>query len=282
MILIRFVFELQTAFHDNTGDSLDIFSTQDFCRFGEQLAYAASTQLVDQFNQSFVIAEETDQQVIAESINFLYDANNSLVRQKQQQQQQQQRQQLNHQYSRPVQLEPALKLQHLDYRYGRISIDWMDARSSDMKPTAVTHLKPTANKRQRRAAKAAAVAEPSEYLPFVSGHTDLNYGILRFYRNQHRAIDSIAGDDKLTVLAVLAVPTFMSIADYMQFIRPFDSQISHFRIVHDSQPNRYMVLMKFRDAAAAADFYQQMNGRAFSPMRVRVWLLSSCSVTLVA
>lgn len=41
-----------------------------------------------------------------------------------------------------------------------------------------------------------------------------------------------------------------------------------FSFTRDSAPNKFMVLMKFRDAQSASEFYQQYNCKAFSSMEV--------------
>ncbi|KAJ1553057.1 hypothetical protein HK405_009081, partial [Cladochytrium tenue] len=46
--------------------------------------------------------------------------------------------------------------------------------------------------------------------------------------------------------------------------------VSHVRIVRDSLPNRYMVLLKFRDARGADAFYRQFSGRPFSSLDAEV------------
>ncbi len=72
----------------------------------------------------------------------------------------------------------------------------------------------------------------------------------------------------ITVLCTLAVPVYMTPADYLQFIAPMRKRISHFRILRDSYPNRYMVLMKFRSAKYAQQFHRMFHEKPFISMEV--------------
>lgn len=267
-MIFRLIFDLfdLTKLIDSTEETeqrskltaLDIFSSRDLSK----LCSTSRTSHIAHSLASLVIGdgeESTDQQVISESIEFLYDHNAAVVSN-------------NQSSSSAPSKEPH---QYQDYRFGRIRIDWMDRKRLMSKQQGKHQRKTDSgdNKNGDGGGVQSLASSTPEYLPFVSGHTELNSGILRLYRNHNRSVDSIVAD-KLDILAVLAVPAFMSVADYLHFIRPFDNVISHYRIVHDSQPNRYMVLMKFRDSAAAADFYQQINGKTFNPMRVCPCLLA--------
>lgn len=48
------------------------------------------------------------------------------------------------------------------------------------------------------------------------------------------------------MLLMLAVPAAVSCRDLLQFIAPFQANIEHIKIIRDSVPNRYMVLIKLR------------------------------------
>ncbi|KAI8800807.1 hypothetical protein BJ742DRAFT_685709 [Cladochytrium replicatum] len=69
-----------------------------------------------------------------------------------------------------------------------------------------------------------------------------------------------------TVMAVLAVPSYMTPQDFLTFVGPVRKYVSHFRLVRDSIPNRYIVLLKFRAPKWADLFYAQYNGRRFNSM----------------
>ncbi|KAJ3293935.1 hypothetical protein HK104_004091 [Borealophlyctis nickersoniae] len=129
------------------------------------------------------------------------------------------------------------------------------------------------------------------FIPFASGKTELNAGILHLYREKQEVQDILqlqsipVGNDESgtlspdalkdvkgsgTVLCVLAVPSYMTAQDFLQFIGPARKSIAHVRIVRDSLPNRYMVLIKFRDPKSADKFYKQFNGREFNSLEPEV------------
>lgn len=76
--------------------------------------------------------------------------------------------------------------------------------------------------------------------------------------------------DQGTAVCVLAVPSYMSPGDFLNFVGPVRANVSHFRIIRDSVPNRFMVLIKFRTREATAEFYKRYNGKAFSSLEVRI------------
>ncbi|KAJ1515485.1 hypothetical protein HMI56_004308 [Coelomomyces lativittatus] len=75
-----------------------------------------------------------------------------------------------------------------------------------------------------------------------------------------------------TILCVLAVPVSMSPAEFIDYVQPFHSHISHFRMLKDHLPHRYMVLLRFRDSESARLFYGLYHGRelnSFDPTPVK-------------
>lgn len=47
------------------------------------------------------------------------------------------------------------------------------------------------------------------------------------------------------MLCVLSVSTTMTSHDLMKFVAPFNDVMEHMKIIRDSMPNQYMVLIKF-------------------------------------
>ncbi|KAF9966005.1 hypothetical protein BGZ70_003549 [Mortierella alpina] len=76
--------------------------------------------------------------------------------------------------------------------------------------------------------------------------------------------------DQGTAVCVLAVPSYMSPGDFLNFVGPVRANVSHFRIIRDAVPNRFMVLMKFRTSEATSEFYARYNGRAFSSLEPEI------------
>ncbi|KAG0291569.1 hypothetical protein BGZ96_005069 [Linnemannia gamsii] len=76
--------------------------------------------------------------------------------------------------------------------------------------------------------------------------------------------------DQGTSVCVLAVPSYLSPGDFLNFVGPVRPNVSHFRIIRDSVPNRFMVLMKFRTKEATAEFYTHYNGKVFSSLEPEI------------
>ncbi|VVT51253.1 uncharacterized protein SAPINGB_P003035 [Magnusiomyces paraingens] len=119
----------------------------------------------------------------------------------------------------------------------------------------------------------------------------LGYGVVRLYRGdvdsdeqeyqyssctrqpknktQAKSVKSEEkGEENIsTILAILAVPSYMTPCDFIGFIGPNAREnVSHLRMVRTAQPNRYLVLMKFRNTEFAAQFYRDYNGKLFNSM----------------
>ncbi|KAG0225981.1 hypothetical protein BGW42_003969 [Actinomortierella wolfii] len=75
---------------------------------------------------------------------------------------------------------------------------------------------------------------------------------------------SVIYPDQDTTVCVLAVPTYMSPGDFLNFVGPVRQDASHFRII------RFMVLIKFRSADSTAAFYKRYNGRPFSSLEPEI------------
>ncbi|KAH7056857.1 BRCA1-associated protein 2-domain-containing protein [Linnemannia elongata] len=86
----------------------------------------------------------------------------------------------------------------------------------------------------------------------------------------HEHGTQIIQPDQGTSVCVLAVPSYLSPGDFLNFVGPVRSNVSHFRIIRDSVPNRFMVLMKFRTKEATAEFYKRYNGKAFSSLEPEI------------
>ncbi|KAJ7422695.1 BRCA1 associated protein [Willisornis vidua] len=66
------------------------------------------------------------------------------------------------------------------------------------------------------------------------------------------------------MLCILTVPATMTSHDLMKFVASFCEVIEHMKIIRDSTPNQYMVLIKFSSQADADSFYMACNGRQFN------------------
>ncbi|KAG9064012.1 hypothetical protein KI688_004126 [Linnemannia hyalina] len=86
----------------------------------------------------------------------------------------------------------------------------------------------------------------------------------------HEHGTQIIQPDQGTSVCVLAVPSYLSPGDFLNFVGPVRPNVSHFRIIRDSVPNRFMVLMKFRTKEATTEFYTRYNGKAFSSLEPEI------------
>lgn len=74
-------------------------------------------------------------------------------------------------------------------------------------------------------------------------------------------------DGDCTTLCILAVPSYMTPADFLAFVgEKTRDAVSHFRMVRTQRQNRYMVLMKFRDGKFARNWQAEWNGKVWNAM----------------
>ena len=106
---------------------------------------------------------------------------------------------------------------------------------------------------------------------------DFAFGVIHLYRDVGEGKDSeitsaangSGSPEEENVLAILAVPSYMTANDFMGFVGDKQrNQVSHFRMIRTEAANRYMVLLKFRTNEAAKEFHTVFNGKAFNSMEV--------------
>ncbi|ELR22901.1 BRCA1associated protein 2 subfamily protein [Acanthamoeba castellanii str. Neff] len=70
------------------------------------------------------------------------------------------------------------------------------------------------------------------------------------------------------IVAVLAVPSWMAVADFCQFVAPYQKLIARMRVVTYTEkvPGRYAVLLEFRQQVMADQFYLEYNGKMYNSM----------------
>ncbi|XP_012324476.1 BRCA1-associated protein isoform X2 [Aotus nancymaae] len=138
-----------------------------------------------------------------------------------------------------------------------------ERKSSEASPTAQRskdHSKECIN---------AAPDSPSKQLPeqisFFSGNpsVEIVHGIMHLYKTNK--MTSLKEDVRRSaMLCILTVPAAMTSHDLMKFVAPFNEVIEQMKIIRDSTPNQYMVLIKFSTQADADSFYMACNGRQFN------------------
>ncbi|KAJ2493471.1 hypothetical protein IWW37_000560 [Coemansia sp. RSA 2050] len=152
-------------------------------------------------------------------------------------------------------------LQHtIDYRFGRVQIEWCSDILS-MSSGGSGSAEGAAGVFEQRKNESSMACE---------------VGILRLYRSTEDIPDTLVelpgeangetSDERPTVLAVLAVPGYMTPTDFLSFAGSFRDSIEHVRVVRDRFANHYMILLKLRDAIRAAEFYAYYSGKTFSPL----------------
>ncbi|PPR03194.1 hypothetical protein CVT26_008042 [Gymnopilus dilepis] len=164
-----------------------------------------------------------------------------------------------------------------DYRYGPITIDWID----------FDHMGTVLNSSKDKAGRARGPAEAT-FVPHTrskTGTTNLPEGTVHVFRegaskpSLEELEEKVASlsltegesdDSDGIMLGVLAVPSWMTPSDFLAFVAPVADDIGHLRIIRDFAPNRSMVIIKFLNPAAAADFAETYNGKPFNSMEPEI------------
>ncbi|XP_066545203.1 BRCA1-associated protein isoform X2 [Amia ocellicauda] len=127
----------------------------------------------------------------------------------------------------------------------------------------------TKNGKSPTEAAALVPDSPSKQLPdqisFFSGNpsVEIVHGIIHLYKTNK--MTSLTEDVRRSaMLCILTVPATMTSHDLMRFVAHFNDVIEHMKIIRDSTPNQYMVLIKFSAQADADSFYTTCNGRQFN------------------
>jgi BRCA1-associated protein len=83
-----------------------------------------------------------------------------------------------------------------------------------------------------------------------------------------------------TILCIPAVPSYMTPSDFLGWVgEKTREEVSHFRMVMTGRMNRYLVLMKFRDAEVARKWRQDWDGRVFGGLEVCCYLSLTAYIT---
>ncbi|KAF8677500.1 BRCA1-associated protein 2 [Rhizoctonia solani] len=161
-----------------------------------------------------------------------------------------------------------------DYRLGALGITWVDFISGGS-----DNLSQTAGMKRTVEVGSAFRAASGKFVPtkeIRSGVTNIGQGIVHLLRESRgpprkevddspELLEELSHKDG-TVLAILAVPSYIGPSDLLAWTSPAADGIQHLRIVHDNQPNRSMAVIKFRSKGDADLFLETYNGRQFTPM----------------
>ena len=145
-----------------------------------------------------------------------------------------------------------------DWRYGPVSIESIDMEASPTK------------------ASATGLHTKGLFVPSTPKSTDVGWGVVHLYRDSQEtaALDYKNNNDdgdfdpsQCTTLCILAVPSWMMPSDLLGFVGDQTREdVSHFRLIRTGHANKYMALMKFRQAKKAREWQKQWNGKLFSAM----------------
>ncbi|PHH66001.1 hypothetical protein CDD81_949 [Ophiocordyceps australis] len=161
-----------------------------------------------------------------------------------------------------------------DWRFGRVSIETADPTSSDgSMPNETVKEASSAAPALGPSFGGAGTATKAEYLPLETRNTELGWGVVHFYREGDETSSLKAREqtteqstkDEGSTLCIPAVPVYMSPGDVMGFIgERWMGEISHCRMVMTSRMNRYLVLVRFRDAKRAKQWKSEFDGKVFN------------------
>lgn len=94
-------------------------------------------------------------------------------------------------------------------------------------------------------------------------------GVSTYSASSTSSSSGVAGPEDCTTLCILAVPSYLSPADFLGLVgEDTRDEVSHFRMIRTARANRYMVLMKFRSGKKAKEWQKDWNGKVFNSMEV--------------
>lgn len=109
-------------------------------------------------------------------------------------------------------------------------------------------------------------------------NTEVGWGVVHLYRDgeetaglglEMRYPREGEGEEECTTLCIPAVPGYFTASDFLGFVgEKTREMVSHFRMVMTGRMNRYLVLMKFRDAGEARRWRADFDGKVFNGMEV--------------
>ncbi|KAF9700815.1 hypothetical protein EKO04_001406 [Ascochyta lentis] len=160
---------------------------------------------------------------------------------------------------------------HKDWRFDTISILSIDMLPSNSNDTS----QPRANS-LKHAATSGGLATKGTFIPSDPKNTEVGWGVVHLFRDGCETpglYDEVEGaygpfiEQNCTTLCILAVPSYMTPSDFLGFVgEQTREDVSHFRLIRTSRANKYMVLMKFREASKARTWKKEWNGKTFNSM----------------
>ncbi|KAI8507373.1 hypothetical protein Bbelb_147530 [Branchiostoma belcheri] len=108
-------------------------------------------------------------------------------------------------------------------------------------------------------------------IPFTSGNpcVEVTKGIMHLFKSS----ELTPCDDEIPrseMICILNTPCSMLSCDLLKFMSPVRDRVEYMRIIRGSQPNHYMVLLKFHSQEYADEFYKNYNGMNYSSLEESV------------
>ncbi|EUC37519.1 hypothetical protein COCCADRAFT_85287 [Bipolaris zeicola 26-R-13] len=163
---------------------------------------------------------------------------------------------------------------HRDWRFDTISILSIDMNQADDTELAPSRAKSL--KHPSHAPNPGGLATKGKFIPSDLKDTEVGWGVVHLYRDGQETpglYDEVDRGDKTfneedcTTLCILAVPSYMTPSDFLGFMGEQTREyVSHFRLIRTSRANKYMVLMKFREAKRAREWRKEWDGKPFNSM----------------
>lgn len=140
-------------------------------------------------------------------------------------------------------------------------------------------------------ASSGGLATKGRFVPSDPKNTEVGWGVVHLYRdgqetpglyddsasragsNSGKGMDDARAfkEEDCTTLCILAVPSYMTPSDLLGYVgEQTREDVSHFRLIRTARTNKYMVLMKFREANKAGAWRKEWNGKLFNSMEVRI------------
>jgi BRCA1-associated protein len=197
---------------------------------------------------------------------------------------------------RPVPFDPSIKTESeavsrkatLDWRFDSVAIQSIDMNPVDAEATrgrgkSVSDIS--------RVVVSSGWSTKGKFIPGDPKNTNVGWGVVHLYRDgqetpglydeptsesgsdngkaetgRHVAFN----EDDCKTLCILAVPSYMTPSDFLGWVgEQTREDVSNFRLIRTGSANKYMVLMKFRDAKKARQWRKDWNGKLFNSMEVK-------------
>ncbi|OCL02731.1 hypothetical protein AOQ84DRAFT_443171 [Glonium stellatum] len=172
-----------------------------------------------------------------------------------------------------------------DWRFGTVSIQSIDMIPSSTEERARNRGKSLSHP-PHVGTSSGGLATKGKFVPSDPKNTEVGCGVVHLYRDgqetpglyddatssrdlddERATADKGFNEEDCTTLCILAVPSYMTPSDLLGYVgEQTREDVSHFRLIRTGRTNKYMVLMKFREASKAREWRKEWNGKLFNSM----------------